>query len=153
MDRCDFRPGRLKRKKGRPVPSKQARRSRSRSAEKAIALLDINALFKSDPDFSKAMQEIKADETRAEIDMKNAGTKLKADEEEMEKLPAGSPQSAALGNRKLSAARSSCRSTSSRCRKPVHAARIQAYSEYYQKIHGVVDQLCEGPQADGRRQL
>ena len=50
-----------------------ARQPRPAHPERSIALVDLNALFKSDPDFTKTLEEIQADIARANIDIKNAG--------------------------------------------------------------------------------
>ena len=70
--------------------TKHGKTAKAAHPERSIALVDLNALFKSDPDFTKTLEEIQADIARANIDIKNAGASLKAEDEEVEKLPAGS---------------------------------------------------------------
>ena len=94
VDRCDFRRGRPRGKRPPASLPRKPRRPRFRTAEKNIALLDVNALCKSDPEFTKAMEEIKDDTTRARIDMNNESNAIKAEAAEVEKLPSDSPQRA-----------------------------------------------------------
>jgi protease-4 len=114
---------------------------------RGIALLDVGALLKADPDFKKAEEDLKADVARAEIDLKNELARLQVEGGEVERLPADSAQRS--GRQSLLVRRKAELQARLQGLRDQFAQReSKVYSKYFQKIRSVV-----GPYAKAHKLL
>ena len=114
---------------------------------RGIALLGRGGPVQGRSGVQEGEEELKADMARAEIDLKNEGGRVQAEGAEVEKLPADSPQRSGRQSQ-LIRRKADLQVRLQGLRDQFSQRQSKVYSKFYQKIHGVVDAVCEGPQVD-----